>query len=154
MGILWGVATAGVPCFSTSPVGVSLSFVLLSYSLEIYVTKLSWNYIRLQLRQANGSCHAWNNFDFWCLSARFILSSSGIKITIFCTDAIFSRSNFKKDPTRTPTNDLEGVLGWELPLEVRLIFSFLSCALAYRVLLYTYWEILTKKLCRKFSYAN
>ena len=24
----------------------------------------------------------------------------------------------------------------------------------YRELLHTYWEILTKKLCRKFSYAN
>ena len=132
MGILWGVATARVPCFSAFPVGVSLRFVLLSNSLKIYLTKVTWNYISLQLRQANGSSHAWNNFDFWCHSARLILSSSGIKITIVWTDAISPRSDFKKDPAPTPTNDLEGVLGWKLPLGVRLIFSFLSCTLAYR----------------------
>ena len=35
----------------------------------------------------------------------------------------------------------------------RLIF-IISIDFRYRFLLYTYWEIHTKKLCRKFSYAN
>ena len=123
MSMLWGVVTARVLCFSTSPVGVSLSFVLLSNSLKIYVTKLTWNYITLQLRQARSKVHVMHE----------------ITLIFDVFDAIFPHSNFKKDPARTPTNDLEGVLGWELPLGVRLIFSFLSCTLAYRVNINARW---------------
>ena len=70
----------GFPVFQPSLLGCLKSSVLLSCSLKIYVTKLTWNYISLLLGRANGSFHAWNNFDFWCLSAR-LLSSSGITIT-------------------------------------------------------------------------
>ena len=84
MGILWRVATAGVPWFLTSPVGVSLIF-----RFVISITKNLCNQINLKLYQRaslllpqkNGSSYAWNNFDFLCLLAR-LLSSSDIKITI------------------------------------------------------------------------
>ena len=70
----------GFPVFQPSLLGCLKFSVLLSCSLKIYVTKLTWNYISLLPGRANGSFHAWNNFDFWCLSAR-LLSSSGITIT-------------------------------------------------------------------------
>ena len=36
--------------------------------------------------QIDGSSYAWNNFDFWCLSAR-LLSSSGNAIDLFIDTA-------------------------------------------------------------------
>ena len=87
----------GFPVFQTFLLGCVKSFVLLSYSLKIYVTKLTWIYISLLLRQANGSSHAWNNFDFLYLSAR-LLSSSGITITtdFFSWCKIFPAQTFRK----------------------------------------------------------
>ena len=46
--------------------------VLLSCSLKIYVTKLTWNCISLLLRQANGSSYARNNFDFDVFQRAFL----------------------------------------------------------------------------------
>ena len=83
----------GFPVFQPFLLGCVKYFVLLSYSLKIYVTKLTWSYISLLLQHANGSSYAWNNFDFWCLTWR-LSSSFGITVTILynisCTARIFS----------------------------------------------------------------
>ena len=129
----------GFPVFQPFLLGCVKSFVLLSYSLKIYVTKLTWNYISVQLRQANGSFHAWKNFDFWCLSAR-LLYSSGITIT---TDFL---NWCKISPAQTFRKT-------QLELEVEMFFPCNTCLNAWTWCVEVMKNIFALMLYRLFSAA-